>query len=282
MNYLDSFSGSKFKLFENNNTIYLKKFYRSLNIREVQSFQKQKNFEGYYLGKFKILSAEISKIEKKKKFIVLKYYNGLAGSELMLKGDVYTHNVLNSFLKNYINNLLINSEIKKFDKEIYLKKCNQIKRKTQLKHRYIFKKISKNIYSKLEGIKYNINGKCHGDLTLSNIIINLETKEIILIDFLKTYKDYPLQDICKLIQDIRLYWSARKFGENDLLRAKSFCNNLNPFSSIKKNSYYKLLELEMLMTLLRILPYVPVEDNDTIKWLESSYEKITYNFIKNI
>ena len=282
MNYLDSFSGSKFKLFENNNIIYLKKLYKNINIREIESFQKQINFKSYNLKQFKVSSAKISEIKKKNKFIVLKYYNGLSGSELILKGDIKIHRILNTFLENYIRNLLVNSKMEKFDKKTYLKKCNQIKNKIGLKHRYLFKKISKRIYSKLNSIKYNIKGNCHGDLTLSNIIINFDLKEIILIDFLKTYKDSPLQDVCKLIQDLRLYWSARKFSQTDLLRAKSFCNNLNPFSPIKKNSYYRILELEMLMTLIRILPYVPVKDSDTINWLERSYETLNYNFLKNI
>ena len=42
MDYLDSFSGSKFSLFEKNNTIYLKKFYENINQRDIDSFQKQK------------------------------------------------------------------------------------------------------------------------------------------------------------------------------------------------------------------------------------------------
>ena len=59
MDYLDSFSGSKFSLFEKNNTIYLKKFYENINQRDIESFQKQKNFNNYKLKGFKISSAEI-------------------------------------------------------------------------------------------------------------------------------------------------------------------------------------------------------------------------------
>ena len=282
MDYLDSFSGSKFSLFEKNNTIYLKKFYENINQRDIESFQKQKNFNNYKLKGFKVSSAEIPDIKKKSKYIILKHYNGLSGSELILRGNVEIHNILNIFLDNYLKNLLINSKTEKFNKQIYLDKCKLIKNKTSFKHIKLFKKISRKIYSKLDGIKYNIKGSCHGDLTLSNIIINFDLKEIILIDFLKTYVDSPILDICKLIQDLRLYWSARKFNGTDLVRAKIFCNNLNPFKSIKKNHYYKILELEMLMTLVRILPYVPIRDSDTIKWLESSYEILTDNYLKNL
>ena len=146
----------------------------------------------------------------------------------------------------------------------------------------LYKKMFKKIYSKLENIRVNLKGKCHGDLTLGNIIINSDLKKIILIDFLKTFNENPLQDICKLIQDLRLYWSSRRLNKTDILRAKIFCDNIKPFIHIKKKSLYKILDLEMSMTLLRILPYVPKNDFVTINWLENSYEKLGYSFYKNI
>ena len=55
MNYKDSFSGSKFELFEKNNEqLYIKKFYKKINKRDVQSFIKQKNFQSYFIDSYKI------------------------------------------------------------------------------------------------------------------------------------------------------------------------------------------------------------------------------------
>ena len=146
----------------------------------------------------------------------------------------------------------------------------------------LYKKIFKKIYSNLDNVKVNLKGKCHGDLTLSNIIINSDLKKIILIDFLKTFNESPLQDICKLIQDLRLYWSSRRLNKTNILRAKIFCDNIKPFMHIKNESLYKILDLEMSMTLLRIIPYVPKNDFETIKWLETSHEKLEHSFYKNI
>ena len=282
MNYKDSFSGSKFQLFEKNQFIYLKKFYKKINSRDLESFKKQKNFKSYYLKNYKIKSANIKAINKKKKLIILNYYSGLSGSELIINSDSHVHNILNFFLNKYVKNLVESSEFETFDKKPYLIKCQEIKKKILPKHINLYKKISKKIYSKLDNVKVNLKGKCHGDLTLSNIIINNDLKEIILIDFLKTFNENPLQDICKLIQDLRLYWSSRRLNNTDILRAKIFCDNIKPFMYIKKKSFYKILDLEMSMTLLRILPYVPKNDFDTIKWLETSYEKLGYSFYKNI
>ena len=41
---------------------------------------------------------------------------------------------------------------------------------------FLFKKMYKKIYSKLSSIQINLRGSCHGDLTLSNIIINSKKK----------------------------------------------------------------------------------------------------------
>jgi Choline/ethanolamine kinase. len=232
---------------------------------------------------FQVKSANIFNINKKKKLIILDYYSGLSGSDLILNGDVETHKILNIFLSKYTKNLIDTSRIVKFDKKPYLMKCNEIKKKITPKYIYLYKKIFKKIYSSLDSIKINFKGGCHGDLTLSNIIINKEFKKIILIDFLKTFNETPLQDICKLIQDLRLYWSSRRLHNSDLLRAKIFCDNLDPFSVIKKDLLlYKIVDLEMCMTLLRILPYVSESDFQTITWIENSFDKLNYNFYKNI
>ena len=282
MDYKDSFSGSKFQLFERHQNIYIKKFYKNINNRDLKSFEKQRDFKNYYIKKYRVQSAKIDKIDIKKKIIILNYYSGLSGSELILNSDLAIHKILDFFLKEYVQNLIDTSKFEKFNKKPYLVKCNEIKKKILPNHMYLYEKMFKKIYSKLNGIKINLIGKCHGDLTLSNIIINQDKKKIILIDFLKTFKETPLQDICKLIQDLRLYWSSRRFNATNMLRAQIFCNNINPFLSIKKPQLYKILDLEMSMTLLRILPYVTKNDFETIKWLEVSFDKLGYSFYKSI
>ena len=36
------------------------------------------------------------------------------------------------------------------------------------------------------------------------------------------------------------------------------------------------------MTLLRILPYVPINDIETLKWIDNSFKKLNFNFLKKI
>jgi hypothetical protein len=64
-------------------------------------------------------------------------------------------------------------------------------------------------------------GTCHGDFTLSNML--LTDRGIFLIDFLDTWIESPVLDISKLNQEAQLMWSCRmaektdsevKFGQN--------------------------------------------------------------------
>ena len=177
MDYKDSFSGSKFELVQSNKNIYIKKFYKIISNRDLKSFEKQKNFKSYFVKKYQIQSANITKINIKKKLIKLKYYSGLSGTELILNSDIEIHKILNIFLNEYVKNLIVTSKYEKFNARPYIVKCYEVKKKISPRYMFLFKKMYKKIYSKLKTIKINLRGSCHGDLTLSNIIINSEKKK---------------------------------------------------------------------------------------------------------
>ena len=278
----DSFSGSKFELFEKKNKIFIKKKIKKITLRDKKSFIKQNDFKKFWINQYKVEAAIIEKINLKKNFINIKYHEGLSGSDLILNSDLSVHKVLNKFLEKYLINLVSNSKFCTFERDLYNQKCFQIEKNISKKNKKKYKKLFKKIYSKMDNVKYNLIGNCHGDLTLSNIIVNKNKKKIILIDFLKTFWDSPIQDICKLIQDLRLYWTSRKFLKTDEIRAKIFCDNLNPFKSIKENSLIDIIELEMLITLARIIPYIPSDDFNTHDWIERSYKKIDNKFINDL
>ena len=278
----DSFSGSKFELFEKKNKIFIKKKLKKITLRDKKSFIKQNDFKKFWINQYKVEAAIIEKINLKKNFITLKYHGGYSGTDLILNSDLSVHKVLNKFLEKYFINLVSNSKFCIFERDLYNQKCFQIEKNISKKNKKKYKKLFKKIYSKMDNVKYNLKGNCHGDLTLSNIIVNKNKKIIILIYFLKTFWDSPIQDICKLIQDLRLYWTSRKFLKTDDIRAKIFCDNLNPFKLIKENSLIDLIELEMLITLARIIPYIPSDDLNTHDWIERSYKKIDNKFINDL
>jgi hypothetical protein len=56
-------------------------------------------------------------------------------------------------------------------------------------------------------------GRCHGDLTLANMLLQMDKKSgrrrIILIDFQDSYIESPLADMAKLCQDLVYGWTLR-------------------------------------------------------------------------
>ena len=101
-------------------------------------------------------------------------------------------------------------------------------------------------------------GKCHGDLTFSNILFN--GNNYFLIDFLDSYVETPLQDIVKIRQDTAYLWSQLMYMQSyDEVRLRIICDKMDSeidayFSQRYTwyKEYYKPLQL---MNLLRILPY---------------------------
>ena len=117
---------------------------------------------------------------------------------------------------------------------------------------------------------------CHGDFTLSNIIIDVKSKKITLIDFQSTYEDNVLQDLSKIYQEFILNWTSRKFNNINKLRSKIV------YQSIINNNFWKKidkkmkdsLKLEFAMTILRIIPYIDKKDRRTINWIFESFNTI--------
>jgi len=131
------------------------------------------------------------------------------------------------------------------------------------------------LVGKLESLKYpNISkllrcidlttdipyGICHGDITFSNIIVCDKT---VLIDFLDTYYETPLQDIAKMLQEIRLKWTLLKSNcECDETKISIVYRHLEDLLHSDIAKYCKefsvdpkLIWVFYLITLLRLLPY---------------------------
>ncbi len=102
-------------------------------------------------------------------------------------------------------------------------------------------------------------GPCHGDLTMSNIMIANDASAIALIDFLDSFIESPLIDLAKLRQDTRFRWSALMTETAiDRLRFGQVMGALDdrlqePFAGLDWHANYLGFMTEL--TLLRIAPY---------------------------
>lgn len=111
-------------------------------------------------------------------------------------------------------------------------------------------------------------GRCHGDLTLSNVILD-PVSGITLIDFLDTFLETPLQDVAKLKQDYVYGWSFRNNPPPLSVKAEILCRNYIPQAIVQIERIYPTqVHLLTLMALARIAPYV--KDEVTHQWLVCS------------
>lgn len=112
-------------------------------------------------------------------------------------------------------------------------------------------------------------GVCHGDLTLSNILFY--EHELILIDFLDTFLETPLQDMVKLRQDTLIHWSLEMVQEPfDNVKIKMVMRYLDEklVDYFKTKRYYRdYYDLFQFMNIVRILPYC--HDEKLIRFLKT-------------
>ena len=80
-----------------------------------------------------------------------------------------------------------------------------------------------------------------------------------MLDFLDTFFDSPLQDIVKLKQDTKYYWSLRKLNSvRDSVKIKQCFSYINKKLDDKFNNeeyYVKYYKHFQILNLLRIIPY---------------------------
>lgn len=120
-------------------------------------------------------------------------------------------------------------------------------------------------------------GKCHGDLTFSNIMFN--GNNYYLIDFLDSFVESPLLDIVKLRQDSAYMWSQLMYkGTFDPIRLKIVSDKIDSeivryASQYEWYRYYKLFQL---MNFLRILQYA--KEDKVIDYLKTVINQLLYEF----
>ena len=178
---------------------------------------------------------------------------------------------INHFIDNfiqYIHNEIDKCEIKKISKNVFIDKFNSVVKNCEknelLKGNMRVKSILKdceNVFTNLpEEIELPI-GVCHGDLTFSNILF--ASNKFYFIDYLDSFIETPIQDIVKLRQDTKYFWSTMMYKKKyDVVRLNIIFNYIdNKISEHFENFeyYFRNYDRLQLMNILRILPYVKEE-----------------------
>lgn len=175
---------------------------------------------------------------------------------------------IDTFIK-YINKELESCEIKSVDKKIFIDKFNSVKKNCENNKLTNDNKKVKLILdaceAKFNQLPDNINlpcNICHGDLTFSNILFT--SNKYYFIDYLDSFIETPIQDIVKLRQDTKYFWSTMMYSKRyDIVRLNMIFayidNKINNYFSEYNEYYAQHYETLQIMNILRILPYVKKE-----------------------
>jgi len=227
--------------------------------RLLAQCKKQIEFRNAILNDCKMKSLfEIPEVlEQGFNYFLMPFYRGKSVLDIFEKGDI-------SFLNEMVNKIFLFIDWE-FKKCIYTK---DVKRDILEKLNSLMKKIYDmrilNIIESLIKIVDNSKliivpvGVCHGDFTLSNFIFS---NKIILIDFLDSFVESPIQDIAKLLQELKLRWTLKMSQtKRDVTKIKISYEHLSHLIEQKIDcEFYKYLAIINLfykITLLRIVPYL--------------------------
>lgn len=135
---------------------------------------------------------------------------------------------------------------------------------------------SEHIFDNVSDMQLPI-GKCHGDLTFSNILFN--GNDYYLIDFLDSFVESPLLDIVKIRQDSAYLWSRLMYsGDCDTIRLKIVADKIDDeivkFAS--QFNWYEHYKVFQLMNFLRILQYA--KEEHVISYLKNIINNLLYGF----
>lgn len=176
-------------------------------------------------------------------------------------------NDLDIFIKiilSYLDYEFNNSTIEYKSKQLFINKYESILKKcNHIEDQELLKKGSQFFNELPETIELNI-GKCHGDLTFSNILFT--NNGICLIDYLDSFVETPIQDIVKLRQDTKYLWSRLLYDKKyDKIRLEIISSYIDRFLTNYLNDknveqQYNILNV---MNWFRILPYTKNKITET-------------------
>lgn len=189
----------------------------------------------------------------------------------------------------YIKYELNNCTIENISKDIFINKFKSVKGNCFHNELLIDNPITERLLDACEIIFNQLPdylqlpvGKCHGDLTFSNILFT--NNKFYFIDYLDSFIETPIQDIVKLRQDTLYFWSIQMYNKKfDKIRLKIIFDYIDTKINdyFRDNEYYyKSYNVLQLMNILRILPYVKKES--VRDFLHSVIDELLNKFNDNI
>ena len=262
-----SYSKEDIKLINEDKSFLIQKTWKDVN-RGLNSIKKQIDFDEISVSNLLVKSPKVYKttiIDGLRFEAIMEYVEGYSGSDIALIGTREVSLNLKQTLSMLINKNFENSKINFINIDLFTDKLEKI---------ILVLRNDSELKNKLETLKSNFLkdkfleipcGPCHGDLTLSNIIVS-RTSSLNLIDFLPTFIESPLWDIVKIYQDLKYGWSYRNLKGHEKESSKIFFLNCLP-SQI--HIYEKVFKRQILLfdalNIARLCPYI--KDKETRIWI---------------
>lgn len=251
-------SGDRIELKNLDNQVVVWKKMPNSN-RAGVALKKQKMFNGLDLGagvRVEAVKVIDSYVENDCLHVYMPYVEGIVAEDYAFKGTKNIGETISRALSLLLYHELMDSVDTVLNLDLIKIKIKDILVKTLDEDFHYFIRSSMKM---IESIKSEIIfplGPCHGDLTLSNVILS-STGSVKLIDFLDSYIESPLQDVAKIRQEFDHLWSFRKLDEPSVIKGKIFCDYSIPRGVKDLELIYPLASVIFShMVLLRIAPYV--------------------------
>lgn len=253
------------------NRLIVIKTYSNKDHRSKGNIQKQLKFVSSDDGRVKTCRI----FKSSNDYLEMEYVLGSNGADILSNLHVDAFQKFTENTNNYLENIILQAYTEIVHRDIFLNKFRSIISNSTNKIRPLLIKnmdVCKYLLKNHETITIPL-GRCHGDFTFSNMIVS-ENGDICLIDFLETFLETPLQDVAKLMQELKYNWSLRYSSSPRSITAKTSALWMLKNSQAVSRAYYehpiamKVLEI---LCIARIAPYV--KDDCTTKWLIRALNK---------
>ena len=260
-------SHDSLEIVRRNHVSYVLKTFHSDVDRASRNVEKQRLFRPLYTGSAQVSAASVLKFDviADRAELLMPYVEGMTGHMFPIHATRNIGHILSASLSTLVYSELNDSREELIETLIFREKLATVSAATLDP---ALKRLVEACIDVVDTLPPELSfpvGRCHGDLTLSNVILD-PVSGITLIDFLDTFLETPLQDVAKLKQDFVYGWSFRNSPPPLSLKAEILCRNHFPRAIVQIERMYPVqVNLLTLMTLARIAPYV--KDAVTQQWL---------------
>jgi hypothetical protein len=265
-----SHSHDSLKIVQRDHTSYVLKTFCTDIERANRNIEKQRLFRPLQTGSARVSAAAVLEFKflEDRIELLMPYIEGMTGHTFPVHATRNIAQTLSASLSALIYSELSESREEQVATLIFRHKLASVATAT---HDPALKRLVESCFSVIDSLPDEMTypiGRCHGDLTLSNVILD-PAAGLTLIDFLETFLETPLQDVAKLKQDFVYGWSFRNSPPPLSVKAEILCRKYCPQAIVQLERIYpKQVHILTLMTLARIAPYV--KDEVTQQWLISS------------